>query len=186
MSHNGLVQRVAIFGTSGAGKTTLALRISEKVDLCHIEVDGIFHQANWTPLDEVTFLQRIEEKTQVPRWVTDGNYSTVRPLILARADTVVWLDYARGITIRRVVQRSLKRALLRQELWNGNREALSNLFRLDPEVSIICWSWTSHAAVQATMGELLNSGALRHTTVLRFRHPKETNAWLQGLSAAQF
>ncbi len=177
---------MVILGTSGVGKTTLARSLAERKHLRHIEVDAIFHQPNWTPLDGETFLQRVSEATSTPGWVTDGNYSIVRPLLLGRADTVLWLDYARPLTTFRVVRRTLKRALVREELWNGNREAWTNLFRLDPEESIIRWSWTTHGHTRATIGELLARGDLAHCTVLRFRHPKETAAWMRGLHASPF
>jgi len=184
--HNIEVERVAIFGTSGAGKTTLARMLAETSHLRHIEVDGIFHQANWMPLDDATFLARVDELTKAPRWVTDGNYSTVRPLIFQRADTILWLDYDRSVTTRRVILRTLKRALTREVLWNGNREALSNLVRFDPEYSVIRWSWTSHGRMRETFATLLASGELNHCTILRFRHPRETAAWLRGLRAPPF
>jgi len=184
--HNERVERVAIFGASGAGKTILARSLAELAHLRHIEVDGIFHQANWTPLDDATFLARIEELTKAPSWVTDGNYSTVRPLIFARADTILWLDYDRIVTTRRVIFRTLKRAVTREVLWNGNREALSNLVRFDPEYSVIRWSWTSHGRMRETFATLLASGELSHCTILRFRHPRETAAWLRSLRASPF
>jgi hypothetical protein len=184
--HNERVERVAIFGASGAGKTTLAGSLAELAHLRHLEVDGIFHQANWTPLDDETFLSRVDELTKASGWVTDGNYSTVRPLIVERADTILWLDYDRMVTTRRVILRTMKRALTRQVLWNGNREAVSNLIRFNPEYSVIRWSWTSHGPMRETFGALLASGEISHATVLRFRHPRETAAWLQGLRASPF
>jgi hypothetical protein len=46
--------------------------------------------------------------------------------VLERADTVVWLDLPRRIWLPRLVVRTLRRALTREELWNGNRESLWN------------------------------------------------------------
>jgi len=180
------VERVAIFGASGAGKTTLARWLAELAHLRHIEVDGIFHQPNWTSLDDATFLSRIEELTRESGWVTDGNYATVRSLIVEQADTILWLDYDRAVTTRRVISRTLKRALTREVLWNGNREALSNLFRVDPEYSVIRWSWTSHGPMRETFVALLSSGEISHASVLRFRHPRETAAWLRDLRVTPF
>jgi len=177
---------VAIFGTSGSGKTTLARRLARTCGLRHIEIDAIFHQPQWTPLDDATFVARITEETTTSGWVTDGNYSLVRPLIVGRADTVIWLDYSRLLTTRRVVTRTLKRALFREVLWNGNREAVSNLFRVDPELSIIRWSWTTHGRMRATMGGLVTSAEVAHAEVLRFRHPREMRAWLQVQTSQAF
>ena len=59
----------------------------------------------------------------------DGNYRTVvvDGPVWQRADTVVWLDLPRRIVMRQVVSRTFRRSILREELWNGNREPLRNL-----------------------------------------------------------
>ena len=45
----------------------------------------------------------------------------------------------------RVVRRTLRRGLLRTELWHGNRENLRNVLNADPDQNVVLWSWTSHA-----------------------------------------
>ena len=44
--------------------------------------------------------------------------------MLERADTVVWLDLPRRVWLPRLVRRTLRRVVRREELWNGNRESL--------------------------------------------------------------
>ncbi len=41
--------RVLVAGTSGAGKTTVARRVSVLLDIPHIEIDALFHGPGWTP-----------------------------------------------------------------------------------------------------------------------------------------
>ncbi len=175
------VQRLSVIGTSGVGKTSLAKRLASRLDLRHIEIDGIFHQANWTPLDEATFRAVMAERCAGERWVTDANYSVVRDLILRRADTIIWLDYSRAVTTARVVRRTLRRAITREELWNGNREPISGLFRWDPERSIIRWSWTSYGSKRAQYSSDFEGGHFGDAAVLRFRTPAETERWLKAL-----
>jgi hypothetical protein len=43
----------------------------------------------------------------------------------------------------------VRRAVTKQELWNGNRETLTNFVSLDPEKSIIAWAWHNHARYRA-------------------------------------
>jgi adenylate kinase family enzyme len=78
-------------------------------------------------------------------WVIDGNYSSVRDLVWARADTVVWFDLPKQVVMRQVIGRTLRRTIRREELWNGNREPLANLWRPDPQHNIILWAWTNHS-----------------------------------------
>jgi hypothetical protein len=44
----------------------------------------------------------------------------------------------------RTIRRTVRRVFTRQELWNGNREPLSNLWSFNPEKSIIAWTATRH------------------------------------------
>src|SRR5207245_11004359 len=90
------------------------------------------------------FRAKVDEFTQASGWVADGNYGRVRDIIWDRADTVVWLDPPRRRVMRQVIWRTLRRTATRQELWNGNREPLGNLFRLNPEDSVMAWAWSRH------------------------------------------
>jgi adenylate kinase family enzyme len=42
-----LGQRIAVVGTSGAGKTTFAARLAALLDCRHIELDAFQHGPNW-------------------------------------------------------------------------------------------------------------------------------------------
>jgi adenylate kinase family enzyme len=137
-------RRVVVRGTSGAGKTTLARRVAVTFAVPHLELDGVFHQANWTPLDDASFAERVQTFAAQDGWVACGNYSQIAPILLARADTVVFLDLPRRTVMHRVVSRTLRRAIRREELWNGNKEPFSNFVHLDPQRSVIAWAWTTH------------------------------------------
>ena len=76
------------------------------------------------------------------RWFVDGNYSVVQDVVWDRADTVVWFDLPYVRVMARTVRRTLRRTVTREELWNGNKEPLSNLWSLNPERSIIVWAAT--------------------------------------------
>ncbi|MDI6526777.1 adenylate kinase [Pseudomonas otitidis] len=140
-----LGQRISIVGGSGAGKTYLAKLLSQRLGLPHIEQDAIFHQPGWQPLPRDEFRERVTQALAEPRWVVEGSYSATRPLILARAETVIWLDLPRTLVMYQIVTRTLGRLLTRKTLWNGNRERLRNVISLDPSRSIILWSWTRHS-----------------------------------------
>jgi hypothetical protein len=61
--------------------------------------------------------------------VVDGNYGLVRDLVWRRATHLIWLDYERPVIMHRVIRRSLARAVLRTELWAGNRERWLHMLR---------------------------------------------------------
>jgi hypothetical protein len=87
-----------------------------------VELDAIHHQPGWRPLPKDEFRRRIAAVVADDGWVIDGNYSGVQDLVWDRADTVIWFDLPRRTVMRRLVLRTLRRAITRAELWNGNRE----------------------------------------------------------------
>jgi hypothetical protein len=66
-------------------------------------------------------------------WVADGNYeSKGGELVRERVETVIWLDFPRMTVMRQLAWRTLRRCVLGQELWNGNRESLRDALSRDP------------------------------------------------------
>ena len=143
-SHTERVHRISVVGNSGSGKTTLAKALATSLGVPHLELDSVFHQPGWEPLDRETFRARVADFTLQPGWVLDGNYSAVQDLVWGRADTVIWLDLPRHRVMRQIIGRTLRRVSSGVELWNGNRERWRNLFKLDPHESIIMWALTQH------------------------------------------
>ena len=140
------MRRVAVVGSSGAGKSWLASRLAAALGVPHVELDAIHHGRSWSPLPAEEMRRRLDVVCSADgAWVADGNYpSKGGDLVRARADTIVWLDFPRGAVMRQLGRRTLRRVILRQQLWNGNRESLRNALARDPERSILRWAWTRH------------------------------------------
>lgn len=136
------VQRWWFIGCSGSGKTTWARRVAEATGLPHVELDGVYHQANWTSLDDPTMWERTRDITSRDTWVVDGNYSVTRALLVERPTVVISLDFPRRRVMWQIVRRSVLRVVRREELWNGNRESWRSLLSWNPERSVIRWSYT--------------------------------------------
>jgi adenylate kinase family enzyme len=175
------VRRVSVVGNSGSGKTTVAAQIASRLGAPHLELDSIFHQPGWQPLPLNEFRARVADFVAGPAWVVDGNYSDVRDLVWQRADTVVWLDPPRYRVMRRVIWRTLRRVISRAELWNGNREPWTNLFRADPTESIIAWAWTRHRVYQDRYAAAQADPANAHLRFVRLRTRADTAALLEAL-----
>ena len=175
-------RRVSVVGNSGSGKTRLARTIAARLDVPCLELDAVFHLPGWTerPLEE--FKGLVAQHTAGDGWVVDGNYGSVTSdLVWPRADTLVWLDLPRRVVMRQVIRRTLGRVATREELWNGNREPWSNLYRLDPKRSIIRWSWTQHTKYEGRFGTAMSDPALAHVTFVRLRSHGEAAAWVAQL-----
>jgi adenylate kinase family enzyme len=180
------VKRVSVVGNSGAGKSRLARRIAQILDISYVELDAIHHQPDWEPIDSDEFLQRVTEITAEESWVIDGNYRSVvvDGPVWKRADTVVWLDLPRRTVMYQVTRRTLSRTARRTELWNGNRERWSNLWALDPNTSIIRWSWTQHAKYRQRFGSAMTSATYNHLDFVRLTSRAAAAEWLEGLATA--
>src|SRR5688572_30546116 len=125
------MRRVSVIGVIGSGKTTFALALAERLGVPHIELDALHWDPNWTMAELDVFRTRVAAAVEADGWVRDCNYSKVRDLVWARADTVVWLDYSFPLIYTRLLLRTLRRVRSGQELWNGNRERLRHLLDRD-------------------------------------------------------
>jgi len=172
------VHRVSVVGNSGSGKSTFGRRLAERMQVPYVELDAIFHQPGWEELPRDQFRDRVAEVVAGPSWVVDGNYSVVRDLVWSAADTVVWFDPPRRTVMRRVIARTVARTMTRRELWNGNREPWSNLLSLDPQRSIVAWSWTRHAVYRERYGRAMEDPAWSALERIRVRHPREADLLL--------
>lgn len=172
-------KRIAIIGATGSGKTTLVQQLGDALDLPVIELDSLHWMSGWTekPWDEIR--AELDPLTQQERWITDGNYSQVRDLIWPRADTIIWLDYPFLTIFFRLLIRSLQRAFLNVELWNGNRERFRDNFL--SRDSLFIWLFKSRRKQRVNYPKAFMEPAHTHLQVLRFTHPKQTERWLNSL-----
>ncbi|MGH9896308.1 MAG: hypothetical protein ACREA0_30810 [bacterium] len=125
------MQRIVVVGPPCSGKTTAARFIAARLGLPHVELDELWWDPNWTEAGPVVFSRGLAAGATGPAWVVDGNYFAVgaTEVLLPRCDTVVWLDFARRITARRALVRTIQRAVRRSELWAGNREPVRYALR---------------------------------------------------------
>jgi adenylate kinase family enzyme len=177
--------RIVVIGTSGAGKTTLARKIAERLGLPHIELDAINWQPGWRDLDrhdQPEFVRRVAEAIQAERWVADGNYGSVRDMLWRRATHLVWLDYERPVIMVRVIARSVYRAALGGELWagTGNREHWHDFIRPSHPIR---WAWSTWRQRRRETEERLGRSEFAHLVKLRLRRPAEADRVLIRLQS---
>ncbi|WP_215814611.1 AAA family ATPase [Pimelobacter sp. 30-1] len=140
--------RISVVGSSGAGKTTTALRIAGALGVPHVELDALFWGPGWTEASAEQLRERVGAETAGDAWVIDGNYqSKLGTLVRDRADLVVWLDPPRWRVMAQSLTRTVRRAATGEELWSGNRETWAGLlfWRRD---SILRWAWTTYGGTR--------------------------------------
>ncbi len=177
-----LVERIWIRGTSGAGKTTLGIRVAQRLGIEAVDLDDLNWLPGWVERSHDEFLDLVREVVDRPRWVLAGNYGKVSPLVGPIVDTIVWLDYSLPVTFGRILRRTVRRCVTGEACCNGNREDLWRSFLMRD--SVVWWSLTTHARrrreCEAFMAETPPEGQVR----LRHQTPGETRAWLRALPRA--
>src|SRR3989304_3271536 len=106
---NQVGQRIAVVGTTGAGKTTLADQLAQRLGYPHVELDALHWGPNWTPAPDDVLRERLAGALSPDAWIVDGNYGKVRDIVWGRADTLVWLDYSLPVILRQLRRPAVRR-----------------------------------------------------------------------------
>lgn len=175
--------RIAVVGTTGSGKTTLAEQIAQHLAIPHIELDALHWEPNWTEVPDEIFRERVATAIAAHAWITDGNYGVVRDLIWQQANTVVWLDYSFAVTFSRLFRRTIRRAITQEPVCNGNRESIKlSFFSKD---SILLWLLRTYSDRRKQYPLLFQQPEYAHLKIVRLRSPQATQHWLDSLTSPQ-
>jgi hypothetical protein len=157
--------------------------LAERMGIPHTQLDSIFHQPGWTKLDNDEFRSRVRAKADESAWVIDGNNQFGIDVVWERADTVVWLDRSKWVVTRRLVVRTLSRVIHRTELWNGNRQTLTNLVTR-PHRSIVVFALRRHGEFQRRYSAAMVDPRWSHLTFIRLASGEQIDAFMHGMSPA--
>ena len=95
------MDRIAIIGCGGSGKTYLANRMAILLNLPRAHLDGIYYDADWNTLSREDFATVQRGLVARPQWIIDGNYASTLPIRLAAADTVIFSTCPRHLPRQR-------------------------------------------------------------------------------------
>ncbi|WP_460702444.1 P-loop NTPase family protein [Myceligenerans halotolerans] len=102
------MERIAIIGCGGSGKTYLANQLAGALDLPLTHLDSVYYDADWNPLPREEFAEVQRTLVARPRWLVEGNYTDTLLIRLAAADTVIFLDLDAVTCLAGVFQRRLR------------------------------------------------------------------------------
>ncbi len=168
-------RRVNVVGSTGSGKTTFAAALADRLGVPHIEIDSLYWGPEWTGTDDEQLAARVAVAAAADRWVIDGNYSRIQPLIWVRADTVIWLDYSFPRSFWQLLRRTARRLVHRETMWSGNRETLRKALSRD---SILVWQLKTYRRVRRQYPERFADPRWSHLRVVHLRSPKEADLFL--------
>jgi adenylate kinase family enzyme len=124
------VKRVAVVtSASGNGGTTFARELAARLGVPFYELDALHHGPGWREATAEELQARVAPIVATDSWVIDGSYrGKLGNLVVERTDLVVWLDLPVRVWLPRLLARSVRRIVRREELWSGNRETLRGAF----------------------------------------------------------
>ena len=170
------MQRIAIIGNAGGGKSVLARKLGRALDLPVYQFDDLQWRPRWerTPDDEIQTLH--SKWLAQPKWIIDG-WGT--PEILAHrfevADTIILIDFPIAVHYWWAAKRQIKAALHLNRGWPPEGcEALpvtGRLFKL---------MWKIHTEMLPELVELIGQYSQR-AHIVHLKSPGEMKAFLQHL-----
>ncbi|MFI7591625.1 adenylate kinase [Micromonospora sp. NPDC049359] len=169
-------RRILVYGVYGAGKSTLAARLAQRLDVPWYPVDDLLWLPGWVEVPVAQQRSRIEEICRRDAWILDGAYHGWRDVPLARADLVVALDYPRWRSFGRLLRRTLRRLGTGEVICNGNRESVGSVLSRD---SILLWHVAAFGRARRRMRAWQADPA--RPPVLLFTHPAALDDWLSSL-----
>lgn len=169
------MQRVAVLGSGGAGKTTVALELGKRTGLPVVHLDPLYWAPGWVQRTPEEFGLALEAAVAGERWILDGNvlWGDADDPRFRRADTVVFLDLPRLTCITRAAARRLRdRGRRRPDLPEGCREEF--------ELSFFRWMWGYPKQVRPRVLAIL-AGLDPEVAVHHLRSDAEVRRFLDGL-----
>jgi adenylate kinase family enzyme len=117
------MQRILVIGSPGAGKSTLASGLAERLGLPLIHLDREYFGPGWTTPTKPEWRERVKVLAARPAWVMDGNYASTFDIRVPRATAIVWLDLPRWRCLGGVLWRVTKNyGRIRPDLGPGCSE----------------------------------------------------------------
>lgn len=169
-------RRILIYGVTGSGKSTTAQRIAARTGLPLTLADELTWEPNWVGVPEAEQRRRFEAIVAKDVWVLDTAYSSWVDVVLARVDLVIALDYPRWLSLQRLIRRSVRRAIDKKPICNGNTESFRQMFSRD---SIIAWHFKSFARKRDRMRRW--EAGTDGPPVLLFTRARDLAAWIETL-----
>jgi adenylate kinase family enzyme len=169
------VDRIAIIGCGGSGKSHLARELGASLGIIPVHLDTVYYDKGWNPLPKDRFADLQHDLVSAPRWVIDGNYASTLPIRLAAADTVIFLDLPARTCLWGIAQR-------RRRHGGGQHQAIGVYDR-------ITWGFVRYVLgyrrSMAPRVHALIAGHAAEAEVVVLRSRRAARRYLADVTAAQ-
>lgn len=165
------MNRILIVGCGGAGKTTLAMQLSELLNLEVIHLDQHFWNSGWRECSPDEWNAKVRKLIAKNRWVMDGNYSGTLEIRSEVADTIIFLDFSRWVCLSSIIRRRIQyHGQTRPSMPENCPEKIDHEF--------FWYVWNYRRTRRPGMLERLQKYAAGGKKVLIFNNRRELQQWL--------
>jgi adenylate kinase family enzyme len=121
------MEKIAIVGPTGAGKTTLANDLGSSLSIKAFHLDRFFWKRNWEKETRDNRIDILQQLVQEKQWIIEGSYINSTKLHLIAADTIIFLDPPPFVCLLRIIKRYRKDHGRRRDVPEGCTEKLTIL-----------------------------------------------------------
>ena len=164
------VNKIAVIGGCGTGKTTISKNLSQKLNLPIFHIDGIHHLENWEIRDKDERDKIILEIVSKPKWIIDGTYHSTLKQRVKQADLIIYLDYSSIAQVKGALGRWIKKHGKEREEIPGCRE------RMSFEFLMWVWNWRKNKREDI----IQNITQVDQSKVLVFKNRRQLTEWYQN------
>lgn len=156
------MERILIIGCGGAGKSTLARQLGEKLGLPVVHLDKLFWKPGWVEMPGDEFDELLRQEMAKEKWIMDGNFNRTLPERIKHCDTIIYLDFSRLACLMGVLKRIVTTyGTVRPDMGEGCPE------RIDLE--FLKWVWNYNQNKREKNYRLLNEAEGVQTIALKNR-----------------
>lgn len=167
------MKKIAIIGSGGAGKSTLARKLGEMLKIQVYHLDSNFWQPGWIPMNNTEWDEFLENLIKENEWIIDGNYSRTIDIRFAAADTIIFLDMPRYLTMYRIFKRRIMyHGKVRPDMSEGCQEKIDWEF--------INWVWQFNKKKRQNLIRKIKDYSNGRNIVI-LQSPSEVKGFLKSL-----
>lgn len=165
------INKIAIIGAPGSGKTTLSYELEKKYNLPVFNIDKVYILPNWILRDSKERDSIILEEANKEKWIIDGTFIDTLEERVKKADRIIFLDYSTITFLKGIFKRLIKNYGKEKPDMPGCKEKF--------DLSFIMYVATYNFKRRKYIIEILER--YPEKDIIYFKNQKELKNWLNSI-----